>query len=199
MTLDHQHLTGFDPADDGSRATQPAIAVLVIVAVLVASDLVLDDRAGADPLHLIVEGVLMAVSAGGAAWLWLRLRRARRSVALLERDIGAARAEAELWREEARDVLDGLGRSIGRQFDRWGLTEAEREVALLLLKGLSHRAVARFRSTSERTVRQQARDVYRKAGLSGRSELSAFFLEDVLASPADREEVERTQPPIQEL
>jgi len=32
----------------------------------------------------------------------------------------------------------------------------------------------------ERTVRQHAVAVYRKSGLSGRAELSAFFLEDLL-------------------
>ena len=53
--------------------------------------------------------------------------------------------------------------------------------ALLLLKGLSTREVAAVRSTSERTVREQARSVYVKAGLTGRAALSAFFLEDLLA------------------
>ncbi len=53
-------------------------------------------------------------------------------------------------------------------------------MGLLLLKGLSLRDVAQARSTSERTVRQQALAVYRKAGLAGRAELAAFFLEDLL-------------------
>ena len=162
-----------------------AIAVLVLVAVLVGTDLLLDGRSGADPLHLVLEGTLMLLSAGAAGRLWIDLRRARSSVLRLERDVGRARAEADRWREEASELLAGLGASIGRQFDRWALTDAERSVALLLLKGLSHREVARVRDTSERTVRQQARDVYRKAGLSGRSELSAFFLEDLLLPPTD--------------
>jgi DNA-binding NarL/FixJ family response regulator len=60
------------------------------------------------------------------------------------------------------------------------LTAAEREVGLLLLKGLSHKEVAAARGTSETTIRQQALAVYRKAGLRNRSDLSAFFLEDLL-------------------
>lgn len=82
--------------------------------------------------------------------------------------------------------------AIDRQFERWGLFAAEREVALLLLKGLSHKEVASARETSERTVRQQALAVYRKAGLSGRAELAAFFLEDLLL-PAP--EAARARPP----
>jgi len=69
---------------------------------------------------------------------------------------------------------------MDRQFDRWGLTPAEREVALLQLKGLRHKAIAELRNTSERTVRQQALAIYRKSGLSGRTDLAAFFLEDLL-------------------
>ncbi len=77
-------------------------------------------------------------------------------------------------------MIDGLGAAIDRQFQRWRLTPAEAQVGMLLLKGLSHRDVAQVRQTSERTVREQARSLYRKAGLSGRSELAAFFLEDLL-------------------
>ena len=32
----------------------------------------------------------------------------------------------------------------------------------------------------ERTVREQARSLYRKSGLTGRADLAAFFLEDLL-------------------
>lgn len=165
------------------RGVQVAVVVLLMVALLVATDLLLDDRSGAEPLHLVLEGLLMALSVGAAAWLWHGLRQARVRVATLARDVASARAEALRWREGARDVLQGLGVSIGRQFQRWGLTQAEREVALLLLKGLSHREVAAVRKVSERTARQQAQEVYRKAGLAGRSELSAFFLEDLLVPP----------------
>ena len=50
--------------------------------------------------------------------------------------------------------------------------------------GLSLKVIADLRQTSERTVREQSRALYRKAGLSGRSALSAFFLEDLLPGMA---------------
>ena len=92
----------------------------------------------------------------------------------------SARAEAAHYRAEAREALQGLGEAIDSQFERWQLTSAEREVGLLMLKGLSHREVAEIRQTNEATVRQQAVMVYRKSGLANRTELSAFFLEDLL-------------------
>lgn len=187
------HDSEIDPTStaDGShpsfdRGVTTAIAVLSVVAVLVAADLVLDDNAGAELDHLVIEALLMFVSAAGAIWLWLGRRRARAEVRLLARDVDTARAEAERWRSEVSELMEGLGVSIARQFRRWKLTGAESEVALLLLKGLSHREAASVRGVSERTVRQQAREVYRKANLSGRSELSAFFLEDLLLPPDQR-------------
>ena len=51
---------------------------------------------------------------------------------------------------------------------------------MLMLKGLGLKEIADMRGTGERTVREQARSVYRKAGVANRSALSAFFLEDLL-------------------
>ena len=98
----------------------------------------------------------------------------------LIRSLDAARIEGRQWRDETRALLKGLGEAIDRQFLTWKLTEAERDVGLLILKGLSLKEIAAMRVTSERTVRAQARSIYAKAGLSGRAALSAFFLEDLL-------------------
>ncbi len=84
--------------------------------------------------------------------------------------------------EELEKALAGIHAQIEQDFDAWNLTLAEREVALLLLKGLRLKEIADARGTSERTVRQQAQAVYKKAGLEGRSELAAFFIEDFMQS-----------------
>jgi len=99
----------------------------------------------------------------------------------LVRDLDVARQQGRQWRDETQVLLKGLGEAIDRQFSTWKLTEAERDVGLLILKGLSLKEIAVARVTSERTVRAQARSIYAKAGLSGRAALSAFFLEDLLA------------------
>ncbi|MDP2052991.1 MAG: LuxR C-terminal-related transcriptional regulator [Acidobacteriota bacterium] len=99
----------------------------------------------------------------------------------LIRDLDAARIQGRQWRDETRALLKGLGEAIDRQFVTWKLTEAEREIGLLILKGLSLKEIAGVRVTSERTIRAQAQSIYAKAGLSGRAALSAFFLEDLLA------------------
>ena len=67
-----------------------------------------------------------------------------------------------------------------KQFDAWNLTASEQDVVIGMLKGLSFREIARLRKTREKTVRQQASSVYRKAGVASRHELAAWFFEDRL-------------------
>ena len=114
-------------------------------------------------------------------WLTYQTFLVYKNKLALIRDLDVARIQGRQWRDETRALLKGLGEAIDRQFLTWKLTEAEREVGLLILKGLSLKEIAATRVTSERTIRAQARSIYAKAGLSGRAALSAFFLEDLLA------------------
>ncbi|HJW09617.1 MAG TPA: helix-turn-helix transcriptional regulator [Holophagaceae bacterium] len=158
--------------------------VLLAISLLLTMDLVWDRIQGrVGFFHLALEGLAGAASLVLGLRLLRALRRKGRSIARLELALRASQEEARRWRGEAAQVLQGLGAALDHQFGRWQLSPAEREVALLLLKGFSTRDIAGMRDTSERTVRQQAQDVYRKAGLSGRAELSAFFLEDLFLPP----------------
>jgi putative tricarboxylic transport membrane protein len=114
--------------------------------------------------------------------LWsLRARRSTREREVaLNRELRDALQVAESERGKTRDLLGGLSGEIDRQFTLWGLTVAEREVGILMLKGLRHKEIAVARNTSERTVRQQALAIYKKGGLDGRTDLAAYFLEDFL-------------------
>ncbi len=66
-------------------------------------------------------------------------------------------------------------------FESWGLTAAERDVALLSIKGLSIADMARLRQTKEGTIKAQCNAVYRKAGVSGRPQLLSLFIEELMA------------------
>lgn len=166
--------------DVADRRLGPTAGLFLLIAALISIDVAEDYRAGAHLPHLLVELAVMALALSGVVLLWRLMRGAQRRAAALHEDLAAARDEAQRFRADARQALRGLGEAIDRQFQRWALTPAEREVGLLLLKGLSHREIAGLRSTSEPTVRQQALSVYRKSGLRGRSDLAAFFLEDLL-------------------
>ena len=139
------------------------------------------DATLSDLLLELLDIVPIVFASVGVALLFRVSHRQRVDNLKLFRDLELARLQGQRWRTESRTLLTGLGEAIDTQFSRWNLTDAEREVALLLLKGLSHKEVAIIRAVSERTIREQSRSVYAKSGLSGRTALSAFFLEDLLA------------------
>jgi DNA-binding NarL/FixJ family response regulator len=170
------------------------LAAFVAMASLAALDLLADLREGTTFGHVAAEGAILVVGFWGAALVARKLIATRRlaqaksaEAETLASELVEATAAARRWRGEARDLLRGLGQAIDDQFDRWHLSEAEKEVGLLLLKGLSHKEVAQARCVSEATARQQARAVYRKASLSGRHDLAAFFLEDLMLPASETE------------
>lgn len=157
------------------------IAVFGAIAVLAAVDLWGDLGEGVSGYHVFAEAAVVLIALSAAAVLIRALVVRARD---LDLRLASSAESARAWRQEAETLLRGLGASIDRQFGRWRLSVAEKEVALLLLKGLSHKDIARARGISEATARQQATAVYRKAGVEGRNDLAAFFLED-LALPPD--------------
>ncbi len=143
-----------------------------------------------DPFNLInfckdvLEMALLAGAVAMTAFVSGETRDMRLERLELLDDLAGTRRESGRWREAARAHVSGLSQAIAAQFRSWGLTEAEADVAGLMLKGLAHKEIAALRQCSEATVRQHAASVYRKSGLTSRSQLSAFFLEDLLM-PSD--------------
>ena len=97
------------------------------------------------------------------------------------------RAVRDLKRAEAR--LDRASAAfvdlLNARFDQWGLTAAERDVALFAIKGLSVQEMARLRETSEGTIKAQTAAIYRKAQVTGRPQLLSLFIEDMMGAERD--------------
>src|SRR5262245_65624214 len=170
-----------------TNTARPPFVLFVLIAALMATDLTIEFRRGVPLALQSFESLIFLFALAGIGFYGWQTAAERTRSRRLRQELTAARAEASRWSEDARrwnreaeDVLQGLGAAIDSQFDRWGLSAAEREVALLQLKGLRHKGIAEIRHTSERTVRQQALAVYRKSGLNWRTDLAAFFLEDLL-------------------
>ncbi len=160
------------------------------ISTLAAIDIIADIKEGTDVFHVIAEVLVFVIALSAATITAMQLvreaRRTRQLMADMQQQIVSHRNAAAEWRQENHDLMQGLGASINRQFQKWQLTATEKEIAILLLKGLSHKEIALLRNVSEATARQQARSVYQKANVNGRNELAAFFLED-LALPADHD------------
>ena len=96
------------------------------------------------------------------------------------------RAFSEL--NQARSRLDRASSAftelLDQRFGQWGLTAAERDVALFAIKGLNVQEIARLRDTSEGTVKAQTAAIYRKAAVTGRPQLLSLFIDDMMGGAA---------------
>lgn len=159
------------------RAGRLAASALGLIMAMLALDVWQDLSHGASFQHMAGEALMIGLGAVALGALWSSAsRRAGRLAANLDH----TREDLREWREKARRHSEGLAGEIDRQFDGWGLSPAEKEIGLLMLKGLSFKEAALVRNASERTVRQQAQDIYRKANVAGRNEFAAWFLEEML-------------------
>lgn len=152
------------------RRQPAALAVFVIVQASAAvffmgdamADIIADAMAPESVLEALV-AIALLLGVGFGAWqLRVTLERLRDQ----ERALDTARGALA-------DVVEA-------QFGHWGLTPAERDVALLALKGLDVAEIAEMRGAAQGTVRAQLTRIYAKSGTASRAQFAAWFVEDLL-------------------
>lgn len=167
------------------RNQSAALALLLLLqtvaAVFFVGDALTDLLSFPGTAHAIIEAlVALALILGiviGGWQLRLTLERLRDQ----ERMLDAARGD--------------MARIVEGQFEIWGLTSAERDVGRLALKGLDVAEIATIRSAAQGTIRAQLTRIYAKAGVSGRAQFAAWFVEDLFSDrPAAKEDGARAVP-----
>jgi len=156
------------------------ILVLALVALASGADLVADFSHGADNDHIIKEVIVVIISTLAIAWLLWGQHQQRLEIRTLQQELASASSPQTPPKKYVLEARQRLGTVVMQQFSEWLLTGSEIEVGWLLLKGLSLKEIALLRNTQEKTVRQQASSIYKKAGVSGRHAFSAWFIEDIL-------------------
>jgi DNA-binding CsgD family transcriptional regulator len=165
-----------------SHRSKETVLILIFAIVVIASgaDLVDDLSHGADTEHMVKEAIIVALSILAIAWLMWGLHQQRLEIRSLQQELATAHSSQTRPNNYVLEARRKLGSVISQQFSEWLLTASEIEIGWLLLKGLSLKEIAVVRSTQEKTVRQQASSLYKKAGVSGRHAFSAWFIEDIL-------------------
>lgn len=157
------------------------IAVVLISIVLLTSvDIYNDYFEGVATWHISIEAFVGVIALVGVFYLIRGHFKLQKNLKKEKQLTGEFQVEARKWKQVSEKYVRGLSVEIENQLDRWDLTKAEKEVSFLMLKGLSNKEIAEIRGTTVPTIRAQTNAIYSKSGLSGRSELSAFFLEDLL-------------------
>ena len=159
------------------------LTVLVIFAAFFIMDIVIDVKEGVPLSHIGHEVALFLLAVGAIIWQIRVILSKNLRINSLNTELLETRKSYQEWKEKTHASAQELGSLIESEFGLWHLSQSEKDVALLLIKGFSMKEIADIRKTHEKTVRQQATSIYKKSGLSGRQELAAFFLEDMLNLP----------------
>ena len=101
----------------------------------------------------ILETALLVLAIGCATFFSVEFRELRRDHSVIRADLAKATLNGERWRKEAQAHLEGLGAAIQQQFREWRLSEAESDIAALMMKGFSHKEIAGLRNSTAATVR----------------------------------------------
>ncbi len=126
---------------------------------------VINEWSAATP-HTWAEAAGVVALTFGAGLSLREYRRLLRRNERVERALGSA--------------TGGFQQSMEAHFRDWGLTRAERDVALLSIKGMTIPEIARLRRSAEGTVKAQNAAIYRKAGVSSRAGMISAVIEDLI-------------------
>ena len=117
-----------------------------------------------DDIHVwevIIVGLLLAA----VIVLFFEMRKMSKHMHGLEQRI-------EVASTAFRDMLDGY-------FQEWQLSESERDVVMLLLKGCTIAEISEIRGTAEGTVKAQTNSIYKKSGYGNKTQLLSAFIEEL--------------------
>lgn len=116
--------------------------------------------------HLIFE--MLAVIGLGYAVITLRVY------------LRLIQAEAERSRETIHMLRGNFDEVLRDKFEDWGLTTAERDVTLLIIRGLSVADIAAARNTAPGTIKAQSTSIFRKIGVGSKTELMSAIIDEFL-------------------
>lgn len=156
------------------------IGLLLLVIVSSAVDIVDDFSSGQPVWHITVESLIIGLAMTLIAYLIISHKRQTLHLQQLQQELKNVHDKQAASDSRIAQARKQYSELILQQFGEWQLSQSEQEIAMLLLKGLSFNEIATLRQTREKTVRQQASDIYRKSGVAGRHAFSAWFFEDFL-------------------
>lgn len=158
-----------------------AVYLILMFLVLAIIDIFREYASGETLSHLSFEIFVCLAAAAWSFALWMNWKKTDRKLTHEISERLKLNKEYLEWKNKNLTLLNDIHSGISNQFETWGLTPAESDVAFLLLKGVSFKEIAELRGSTEKTVRHHALKIYQKSGLPGRTELFAYFFEDIFS------------------
>lgn len=154
----------------------------VLFTAMFCLDLYVDYQNKTDTLHLVLEIALMLLVIVTTIYLWVFFRK---DIIKKQTRIDSLDQKLSHFQNEYKDALSSLSQGILKQLDHWKLSASEKKVAIALIRGYPIKQIAAILNRQERTIRNQATSIYDKTQMTGRNDLAAFFLSEILPDPDD--------------
>lgn len=160
------------------RGVRRMLWVLTAVQVLCAAGLAMDlysefpdprlwpGLPAIDLHHLVAEIIMVTLVLTGLAVTRYVMRRLN--------------AERHALRDQLGSLRGAFDSIIHARFDLWNLTPAQRDVALLTLRGLRLSEIATARGCAEGTIKAHMSAIFRASDVHTRSEFLGLFMDELL-------------------
>ncbi len=119
--------------------------------------------------HMVPEAMASIALLIGIAFEVVYLLHLLQRKASLERSVGMASAQLQ-------DIIQS-------HFDSWKLTASERDVAALMIKGLSISEIASVRGSADGTIKAHLNAIYRKSSARNRAEVLSHIMDTLIDRP----------------
>jgi DNA-binding CsgD family transcriptional regulator len=119
--------------------------------------------------HMVPEALASIALLIGIGFQVVYLLHLLQRKASLERSVGMASAQLQ-------DIIQS-------HFDSWKLTASERDVAALMIKGLSISEIASVRGSADGTIKAHLNAIYRKSNARNRAEVLSHIMDALIDRP----------------
>ncbi len=164
----------------GTRSSVSFVLTLISVLALFLVDVIWDTNERISLRHLVTDLFIILGVIYLACWIWQRYKKDIASHHVVQKKLSKTNELLKHQSLQHKKLKAGIASHIQSVFDEWKLSTTEREIALMIIKGYSLDEIAKMRHKSERTIRDQAATIYRKAHVKNRIELTSYFIEDII-------------------
>ena len=111
------------------------ITLLVMVAGMATVDILTDIKGALTLRHILLEGGAGVTALFGIFYFMRGTAVLKEKLTASVKETLTLKQDAKIWKIQAQKHIEGLAQSINAQLHAWNLSQAEKEIALLLLKG----------------------------------------------------------------
>ena len=135
---------------------------------------------GESPLTVWMEILIVTASLGFVFYITRLLYKNMIHQARMKQTLEQVRQQLHSSNQRLQQGKEAFRETVEWQLNEWQFTQTQKEIAFLLLKGMSAKEIADERFVQEKTIRNHLSAIYEKSGMPGKHVFCAWFFEGLL-------------------